>query len=84
MGGEGNMARHANDLWGAPDWGTADHWNGAATVAVDPVCGARVDEACCPAKVEYAGETYHFCSSDCKMKFQEDPGYYIGQRTRKR
>jgi YHS domain-containing protein len=83
---EGNIQREKtrNDLWGAPDWGMQDHWDGAATVAVDPVCGARVDEARAPEKTGYAGEMFYFCSTNCKVKFQEDPGSYIGQRRTKR
>lgn len=29
-----------------------------------------------PAQVEYEGETYRFCSEDCKQRFESDPGEY--------
>ncbi|TES91956.1 MAG: YHS domain-containing protein, partial [Candidatus Cloacimonadota bacterium] len=29
--------------------------------------------------VEHKGETYYFCSSSCKDKFEEEPEKYIGK-----
>jgi YHS domain-containing protein len=45
---------------------------------IDPVCGMTVD----PDKTDYSsvhhGETYYFCSGECKESFDKDPGKYIG------
>jgi Cu+-exporting ATPase len=47
--------------------------------AIDPVCGMTVDKLTAPAKAQYQGETYFFCSSECKTKFQEVPARYATQ-----
>jgi Cu+-exporting ATPase len=38
----------------------------------DPVCGLPVDEASAP-QVERDGETFYFCSSDCRQAFLSTP-----------
>ncbi len=45
----------------------------------DPVCNMQVDEKDAAAKANYAGETFYFCSEDCKRKFEQDPQKYAGQ-----
>jgi YHS domain-containing protein len=45
--------------------------------AKDPVCGMMVDEDTAPAKSEYKGKTYYFCSLDCKEEFDADPESYV-------
>ena len=60
-------------------YGLQDYSDGSAVYSVDPVCGARVDEEHAPARTGYAGEMYYFCSRDCQVKFEEEPGRYIGQ-----
>jgi YHS domain-containing protein len=45
-------------------------------MAIDPVCGMSVDEKSAPAKADYKGKTYYFCSADCKTKFQQQPDKY--------
>lgn len=42
-------------------------------MARDPVCGMQVSEASAPAKTEYQGKTYFFCSQACKAVFERDP-----------
>ncbi|OGC01044.1 YHS domain-containing protein [candidate division KSB1 bacterium RBG_16_48_16] len=42
----------------------------------DPVCGMMVDVKTAPAKVEYKGRTFYFCSTGCKSFFQENPEKY--------
>ena len=61
-------------------WGLQDYSDKQPVFSVDPVCGMKVDEAKAAYKTGYAGETYYFCSIDCRDKFEEDPGEYIGQR----
>ncbi len=48
---------------------------------IDPVCGMTVDPATARGKVEYQGQTYHFCSTSCVGKFQADPTRYLAQTT---
>jgi len=49
-------------------------------MAVDPVCGIHVDErAAQPIEqytADYNGETFYFCSEDCKNVFDESPAHY--------
>ncbi len=47
-------------------------------MAKDPVCGMEVDEKTAPAKSEYMGKTYYFCSPGCKKAFDENPSKYTG------
>ncbi len=42
----------------------------------DPVCGMSFDQEDAVATVEHEGTEYHFCSSDCKEEFQENPADY--------
>jgi YHS domain-containing protein len=35
------------------------------------------DETFAPAQAEYEGETYHFCSEDCKDRFESSPGEHV-------
>jgi Ala-tRNA(Pro) deacylase len=51
------------------------------TVAwTDPVCGAEVLESQATAWSEYAGEAYYFCSTSCKMEFDDNPQSYSSRR----
>ncbi len=61
-------------------YGLQDYSNGSPVFSRDPVCGASVDTSKAAGKTGYAGEIFYFCSADCKIKFEEDPGRYIGQR----
>jgi YHS domain-containing protein len=62
-------------------YGLQDYSDGSPVYSRDPVCDTAVDEAKAPAKTEYAGEVFYFCSEACQKTFEEDPGRYIGQRT---
>ena len=45
----------------------------------DSVCGMEVDQSKAKAAgltVEYTGQTYYFCSDDCKTKFGKEPAKY--------
>jgi len=45
----------------------------------DPVCGMDVDQSKAKAAgrtVDYKGQTYYFCSDDCKTKFTKEPTKY--------
>lgn len=49
------------------------------TAAVkDPVCGMGVDpKASTTLKKEYGGNTYYFCSDNCRRSFEANPGKYV-------
>ncbi len=49
----------------------------APELATDPVCGMRVDPATAKHRFEHAGQTFHFCSADCRAKFAADPAAYL-------
>ena len=53
-------------------------------VAIDPVCGMRVDPARAAAKFEYRGSTYYFCNPRCADKFRAEPEHYLDSSTEKR
>ncbi len=52
-------------------------------MAKDPVCGMEVDEKKAPAKSEYIGKTYYFCSLGCKRAFDANPAKYVKGGERK-
>jgi YHS domain-containing protein len=43
----------------------------------DPVCGMLVDVESAPAEQDYRGETYYFCSIECRNQFNEAPWRYV-------
>jgi len=44
----------------------------------DVVCGMQIDPAKAKGgKSEYKGNTYYFCSEDCKKKFDKEPAKYV-------
>lgn len=45
----------------------------------DPVCGMHVTYETAQARSEYDGQTYYFCSIDCKESFDRAPETYVGQ-----
>jgi Cu+-exporting ATPase len=45
----------------------------------DHVCHMDVDERTAPAKVEYEGDTYYFCSEKCKERFESDPEAFVSR-----
>ncbi|MCB2141334.1 YHS domain-containing protein [bacterium] len=77
-GGHGGHGSHGNHD------GAAEHDEGDGAdsepktwQARDPVCGAvgPVDQA--QARVEYAGNVYHFCSHRCRELFDQNPEKYL-------
>lgn len=50
-------------------------------MARDPVCGMDVNEQQAAGKSEYQGQTYYFCSSNCKQQFDQNPQRYAGGAT---
>lgn len=50
-----------------------------ATAGKDLVCGMDVDVATAAGQTEYQGQTYYFCGSTCKEKFDLKPEQYVGK-----
>jgi YHS domain-containing protein len=48
-------------------------------MVTDPVCGMKVDEKTAPAKTAYRGQTFYFCSTECKNTFDANPEKYAKQ-----
>ena len=42
-------------------------------MAIDPVCGMKVNKENAAATTIYNGETYYFCKQGCKARFEKDP-----------
>jgi YHS domain-containing protein len=45
----------------------------------DPVCGMPLNLAYVEHFTEWRGVRYGFCSLSCKLRFDQDPDYYIQQ-----
>ena len=46
-------------------------------MAKDPVCGMDIDPKTAAGKSEYKGQTYYFCSDECRKKFEKEPKRYV-------
>lgn len=46
-------------------------------IAIDPVCGMKVDPAKAAAAEEHNGVSYFFCGLGCAAKFRADPAKYL-------
>ena len=44
-------------------------------MTTDPVCGMKVDDE--RYQTQYDGETYSFCSQECKNEFEQNPDEYV-------
>ena len=49
----------------------------STTVVKDPVCGMDIDISTAAGHTDHAGQTYYFCGSKCKEKFDHDPVQYL-------
>ena len=45
-------------------------------MATGPVRGMHIDTSQAPAQSQYDGQTYFFCSVECRQKFEADPKQY--------
>ena len=39
----------------------------------DPVCGMNLEPGKAKSQREFEGHTYHFCSDECRKKFDTNP-----------
>ena len=47
------------------------------TAVKDHVCGMEIETAAAAGRTEYNGQTYYFCNSGCKEKFDLKPEQYL-------
>ncbi len=43
----------------------------------DPVCGMEFDSSQAEAQTSYQGQSYFFCSQDCRRTFEENPREFV-------
>src|SRR2546430_1058300 len=48
-------------------------------LALDPVCGMKVDPAKARGQAEHGGQKFYFCSPSCAQKFQMNPEQYLNR-----
>jgi xanthine dehydrogenase accessory factor len=62
---------------GAIDLSLFKEETSAAAVAVDPICGMKVEIATAKYTHEHEGERYYFCCAGCQRKFTQEPESYL-------
>ena len=50
-----------------------------ANVTNDPVCGMELNVEDTKERAEFNGQTYYFCSDQCRNKFDQNPAQYTSQ-----
>lgn len=53
------------------------------TAVKDPVCGMDVETATAAGRTEHKGQTYYFCGSKCKEKFDLNAEQYVRKTAEK-
>ena len=51
-------------------------------MGIDPVCGMEVNPASAEAQSEHGGQTFYFCSVECKHRFDSNPQQYLDDTDR--
>jgi Cu+-exporting ATPase len=51
-------------------------------MGLDPVCGMEVNPASAEAQSEHGGQTFYFCSMECKERFDRNPLQYLDETDR--
>jgi len=49
-------------------------------LAIDPVCGMKVDPHAGKPAHDYHGHSYYFCSDGCQTKFAAEPNRYLNKQ----
>ncbi len=49
-------------------------------MAIDPVCGMKVDIGAPAGTATHEGHKFYFCSEGCRTKFAADPERYLTKR----
>ena len=50
-------------------------------MAIDPVCGMKVNPQTAKHQADYAGQTYYFCAARCHEKFVADPPAFVQSKS---
>ncbi len=56
----------------------------AGAIAIDPVCGMRVDPHKAQHRAAHEGRPYYFCSAGCQAKFTAAPDKYLAPQAEKK
>jgi Cu+-exporting ATPase len=48
-------------------------------MGLDPVCKMEVNPASAEAQSDYEGQTFYFCSLECKRRFDAEPARYLDE-----
>jgi len=51
-------------------------------MGLDPVCKMEMSPAGAAAQSDYEGQTFYFCSTECKRTFDANPQQYIDETDR--
>src|ERR1700744_122262 len=51
-----------------------------AALAIDPVCGMKVDPATAKHRLSHDGQDYFFCSARCRERFAAEPAKYLAPK----
>jgi len=54
----------------------------SSATAVDPVCKMEIEVKTAQYKTSYQGQTYYFCSSDCRQAFEKAPQSHLVDESR--
>ena len=46
-------------------------------MAIDPVCGMKMDDKTTEFQSMFARKKYFFCSEDCRSEFEDRPDEYV-------
>jgi YHS domain-containing protein len=46
----------------------------------DPVCGMMIEAESAVARIDKDGQSYFFCSEECRTAFEASPERYVGER----
>lgn len=50
------------------------------SLRTDPVCGAPIEEKQAGCVADFGGQTFYFCSLDCKVQFLENPMEHLAKQ----
>ena len=48
-------------------------------MGLDPVCKMEVNPASAEAQSVWGGQSFYFCSQECKRKFDASPEHYVDE-----
>jgi YHS domain-containing protein len=51
-------------------------------MGLDPVCKMEVNPASAAAQSEWGGQSFYFCSAECKSRFDREPQRYVDDTDR--